>query len=86
MKINWKVRLQKKTFWVSLIALLLVLANQIAGIFNVDITVYNAQITDISESILSILALLGVIVDPTTSGLSDSNQALTYQKPKGDSN
>lgn len=82
MKINWKVRLQHKTFWVSLIALLLVLANQIAGIFHVDITVYNDQITAISETILGILALLGIIVDPTTSGVSDSSQALRYQKPK----
>lgn len=84
MKINWKVRLQHKQFWVSLIALLLVLANQIAGIFNVDITVYNDQITSISETVLSILGLLGIIVDPTTNGVSDSSQALTYVKPKKD--
>ncbi len=84
MKINWKVRLQHKQFWVSLIALLLVLANQIAGIFNVDITIYNAQITAISETILSILGLLGIIIDPTTVGTSDSTQALEYEKLKGD--
>ncbi|MCR8852638.1 phage holin [Lysinibacillus fusiformis] len=68
MKINWKVRLQHKQFWVSLIALLLVLANQIAGIFNVDITIYNAQTTAISETVLSILGLLGILIDPTTKG------------------
>ena len=84
MKINWKVRLQHKQFWVSLIALLLVLANQIAGIFNVDITIYNAQITAISETVLSVLGLLGIIIDPTTVGTSDSEQALKYDKPKGD--
>jgi phi LC3 family holin len=84
MKINWKVRLQHKQFWVSLIALLLVLANQIAGIFNVDITVYNDQITAITETILSILGLLGIIVDPTTNGVSDSEQALGYHKPRDD--
>ncbi|MFF2179437.1 phage holin [Lysinibacillus sp. NPDC058147] len=84
MKINWKVRLQHKQFWVSLIALLLVLANQIAGIFNVDITIYNAQVTAISETILSILGLLGIIIDPTTLGISDSTQAFNYDKPKDD--
>lgn len=82
MKINWKVRLQHKQFWVSLIALLLVLANQIAGIFNIDITIYNAQITAISETILSILGLLGIIIDPTTVGTSDSTQALKYVTPR----
>ena len=81
MKINWKVRLQKKSFWVSLIALLLVLANQVAEFFGYDITVYNDQITALSETILGILALLGIIVDPTTQGLSDSKRALTYKKP-----
>jgi len=84
MKINWKVRLQHKQFWVSLIALLLVLANQIAGIFYFDITIYNNQITAISETILSILGLLGIIIDPTTTGVSDSTQALAYDKPKDD--
>ena len=85
MKINWKVRLQHKQFWVSLIALLIVLANQIAGIFNVDITIYNDQVTAVSETVLSILGLLGIIIDPTTAGSSDSNQALQYDKPKDDS-
>ena len=82
MKINWKVRMQHKQFWVSLIALLIVLANQIAGIFNVDITIYSEQVTGISETILMILALMGIIVDPTTNGVSDSMRALRYDKPK----
>ncbi|EON72263.1 phage holin [Lysinibacillus sphaericus] len=82
MKINWKVRLQHKQFWVSLIALLIVLANQIAGIFHVDITIYNDQVTAISETVLSILGLLGIVIDPTTKGTSDSDQALKYHKPK----
>ncbi|WGT37319.1 phage holin [Lysinibacillus sp. 1 U-2021] len=59
MTINWKVRLQNKQFWVSLIALLLVLDKQTAGIFNVDITIYSAQNTAISETVISILGLLG---------------------------
>ena len=84
MKINWKVRLQSKAFWVSLVALILVLANQVAGIFNVDITIYNAQITAITETILGILGLLGIIVDPTTKGFNDSSQALGYHKPRDD--
>ena len=82
MKINWKVRLRHKQFWVALIALLLVLANQVAKIFGYDITIYNDQITALSETILSILVLLGIIVDPTTQGLSDSDRAMTYNKPK----
>ena len=84
MKINWKVRMQHKQFWVSLIALLIVLANQIAGIFNVDIMIYSEQVTGISETVLMILALMGIIVDPTTNGVSDSMKALRYEKPEDD--
>lgn len=84
MKINWKVRIRHKQFWIALIVLLLVLANQIAGIFNVDITIYNEQITAISETVLSILGLLGIIIDPTTAGTSDSSQALDYDVPRKD--
>lgn len=82
MNINWKVRLQHKQFWLALIALLIVLANQVAGIFSVDITIYNDQVTAITETVLSILALLGIIIDPTSSGVSDSYQAMRYNKPK----
>lgn len=81
MKINWKIRLRHKQFWISLIALLLVLTNQIAGIFGYDFTIYNEKVTVISETILSVLTLLGIIIDPTTKGFSDSERALNYDKP-----
>lgn len=84
MKINWKVRMQHKQFWVSLIALLIVLANQIAGIFNVDITIYSNQVTGISETVLMIMGLMGIIIDPTTPGAYDSSQALRNNKLKKD--
>lgn len=84
MKINWKVRMQHKQFWVSLIALLIVLANQIAGIFNVDITIYSEQVTGISETVLMILGLMGIVIDPTTPGAYDSSQALRYNNLKKD--
>ena len=71
MKIDWKARLKNKGFWVSLIALLLVLGNQVAALFGVDITIYNNQITALSESVLAILALLGIVIDPSTPTLSD---------------
>lgn len=80
MKINWKIRLRSKLFWSAMVSLLLVLANQAAAIFGVDITIYNDQITAITETLLAILGLLGIIVDPTTKGLSDSDRALDYTK------
>lgn len=80
MNINWKIRLQSKTFLSSMVALLLVLANQIAAIFGADITVYNDQITNLTETVFAILGLIGVVHDPTTKGLSDSERAMNYTK------
>lgn len=84
MKINWKVRLQNKPFLVSLFALLLLLVQQVATIFGFDTTVYNEQVTDLFNTVLAIFVLIGVVVDPTTAGASDSQQALGYNKPRDD--
>ena len=84
MKINWKVRLRHRQFWIAIVSALLLLANQIADIFGVDITLISSQIEQTVEAILLVLAMLGVIIDPTTSGVKDSDQALTYTKPKKD--
>lgn len=81
--INWKVRLKSKTFLTSLIALLLVLANQIASLFGMDITLISQEITAISETILVILGLMGVINDPTVTNnglLGDSDKVLNKDK------
>lgn len=80
--VNWKVRLKHKTFWVAALSAVLVFANNIAAAFGHDITIVSEQITTVAESALGILVLLGIITDPTTSGISDSGRAMTYQKPK----
>lgn len=86
MGINWKVRIKNKAFWLAMIPAVLLLIQQIAGLFGltVDFTQLQSQIISIIGTIFTILAILGVIVDPTTKGLSDSQQALTYTEPKGD--
>ena len=78
MNINWKLRLQHKSFWVALIGLLVILSQQVGIKFLPD------NIADITNTILAIGVLVGVITDPTTAGLGDSTQALGYDKPKED--
>lgn len=84
MKINWKVRLKHKPFLVSLFALLLLLVQQVAAIFGIDTTIYNQQATELFNTVLAIFVLVGVVVDPTTAGTQDSEQALGYKKPRDD--
>ena len=80
--INWKVRFKHAPFLTALFSLALILAQQIASMFGQDITIYNEQFTDLFNTVLAILVLLGVVVDPTTKGTTDSGQAMKYNKPK----
>ena len=84
MKINWTVRLKNKTFWLTAIPALLLLGSQILALFGVswDYTPLAQQLSAITGTVFGLLALLGVVNDPTTTGVSDSSQAMTYQKPK----
>ena len=86
--INWKVRLKNPAFWTGLICVLATLAISVAQLLGVDIAEvvngWQSALVALVTAIFGILALVGVVADPTTSGVSDSNQALTYTKPKED--
>lgn len=82
MKINWKVRFKHKPFLVALFALVMLLVQQVFSLFGIDTTIYNEQATDLFNTILAILVLVGVVSDPTTEGVSDSRTALNYNKPR----
>lgn len=47
-----------------------------------DFVVLNQQLADVINALFAVLAILGVVTDPTTAGISDSKQALTYEEPK----
>lgn len=83
--INWKVRFKNKAFWLAFIPAALLLVQQICALLGVtiDIAGVSAQLVSIVETVFIILALWGVVNDPTTAGAADSEQAMTYEKPKG---
>lgn len=84
MKINWKVRMKKKTFWLALVPAVLLLVQLVAEPFGYkwNFVVLNQQAAAIINAAFGVLAILGIVSDPTTTGLSDSDQALTYKEPK----
>ncbi|TDM04075.1 phage holin [Macrococcus carouselicus] len=81
MNINWKVRLQSKTFLVSLFSLILIFANQIASLFGYDISTYSEQANSIFNTVLSVLVLMGIVNDPTVKGLNDSELSMNKTEP-----
>lgn len=86
MKINWTVRIKNKAFWVSIIPAILLLAQQVCGMFGVKIEIAGLtdQLLAIIGTVFAILSLIGVVNDPTVATLSDSAQAMTYTEPKVD--
>lgn len=84
MNINWKLRLQNKTTLTALVMALVALAYQVLGVCGVVPRVAQDQVTTIVSMVINILCLLGIVVDPTTDGVSDSKQAMRYEKPKKD--
>lgn len=84
--INWKVRIKNKAFWVSLIPAVLLLIQVIAAVFGytLDLGDLGNKLLAVVNALFAVLAILGVITDPTTAGVGDSTQALTYTEPKAD--
>ena len=86
MKINWTVRLKNKAFWVAIVPAILLLIQQVCGMFgiNIEIAGLSDQLLAIIGTMFAILSLIGIVNDPTVATLSDSNQAMTYTEPKVD--
>lgn len=82
--INWKVRIKNKAFWVALIPALLLLVQQVCAVFGVtmDFGELQAQLAAIVNALFAVLAILGIVADPTTAGVGDSEQAMGYTEPK----
>lgn len=84
MNINWKIRFQNKTFLTGLISLVVVFIYDLLQLLEIAPAVTQSAVMQVAEGILTILGMLGVIADPTTAGVADSKQALTYTSPKQD--
>ena len=83
---NWKVRLKNKYFWISIIPALILVIESVAKCFGVtlDMTDLQNNLISVVNAIFVVLVIIGVVNDPTTDGLSDSEQAMTYETPKKD--
>ena len=84
--INWTVRIKNKAFWLAVIPAVLLLVQTVAAVFG-----YSLELGDIGNKLVAVvnaafavLAILGVVIDPTTAGISDSKQARGYNFPKED--
>lgn len=84
MKINWKVRFKNKAWLTCFIGAVVSFVYTILGMFEIQPDVTRNQLGEIINSLLMFLSLTGVIVDPTTAGIEDSNRAMSYEEPHCD--
>lgn len=82
--INWKVRIKNKNFWLAIIPAVLVLIQVIAQVFGINLTLnmLGENLIAVVNAVFVVLAILGIVTDPTTEGVADSKQAMTYEEPK----
>lgn len=82
--INWKVRIRNKTFWMTFIPAVLLLIQSVAAVFGygLNFDALSDKLRAVVEAVFVLLTILGIVNDPTTAGLADSDNAMTYHTPK----
>ena len=81
MKINWKVRLRNKTWLASLLALVVTFVYNLLAMLEIAPAVTEDWVMGIISTVLTLLTALGVLIDPTTQGVQDSERAMLYVEP-----
>lgn len=84
MKVNWKVRFKNKIWLSAFISAIIIIMYTIFDLIGFIPDISEFSLTRIIEAVLLLLSLTGVIVDPTTAGLGDSNRAQGYLEPWND--
>ena len=84
MKINWKVRFKNKTWLTMFVSLIIGFVFNMLKLFDVAPVVTENTVMTVAAQALEFLGLIGVLVDPTTTGLGDSERALSYVEPWDD--
>lgn len=81
--INWKVRIANKAFWLAIIPALALVVQAVAAVFGytIDLSTLVGKICAVVDAVFAVLVIVGIVNDPTTAGIGDSNRAKTYAEP-----
>ena len=84
MRINWSVRFKNKVWLGSFLSLIVGFVYSMLALFDVFPQVTQNLVLQLMNQVLTFLGLIGVIVDPTTAGIGDSDRAMEYTEPWDD--
>lgn len=79
---NLKVRLKNVTFWITFLPMCVSFIYQVLSLFNIVPKISENDVINVITTIITFLGNIGVLIDPTTKGITDSRQAMTYETPK----
>lgn len=84
MNVNWRVRMRNKNFWMALIPALLLFIQAVAALFGwtIDLADIQGKLILVVDALFTVLAMIGLVNDPTTATFNDSELAMTYEEPK----
>lgn len=82
MKINWKLRLQNKTTLIAVVAQVIAIVYALLALAGIVPGIPQDAVSQVCYMLVELLCLLGIVVDPTTKGVGDSANAMSYTKPK----
>ena len=84
--INWRVRIKNKSFWLALIPAVLLVVQVFAALLGFDLQLDDLQVKLLAcaNAVFALLTVLGIVTDPTTAGIADSQRAMTYCAPHCD--
>lgn len=83
MNINWRVRIKSKPFLMAVVAALLVFVYELAQLLGLQLPVAQEAVLNIISLFLTFLVTIGIVTDPTTPGMADSERASLYTVPGG---
>lgn len=82
MKINWKVRLKQPSFWIATIPVVITFVYSVLALMGIVPSITQDAVQNLFLALVAVLAQFGIVVDPTTKGVSDSDRAMKYDKPE----
>lgn len=82
--INWKVRVKNRVFWISFIPAVILVIQAVMSLIGIDMdmTIIQEKLLTVVDAVFGLLVILGIVNDPTTAGIEDSELARTYEEPK----
>lgn len=72
---DWSTRIKNKMFWLAIIPAVLLVIQTVAAIFGytLDLGDLGNKLLDVVNAVFSVLVIAGIVVDPSTPGVGDSN-------------